>query len=57
MKNYKKDPIRMQVSEAMVLGNTNVATLFTTKKELNSVQLPRVVIDNGECNSDRLHLS
>ena len=37
-----------QVSEAVALGNTKVGTIINTQKELNYVQLPKVVIDNGE---------
>ena len=37
-----------QVSEAVVLGNAKVRTKINTKKEWNYVQLPKVVVDNGE---------
>jgi len=38
-----------QVSEAVALGNAKVGTIIiNTKKEWNYVQLPKVVVDNGE---------
>ena len=40
--------ISRQVSEAVALGNAKVGTIINTKKEWNYVQLPKVVVDNGE---------
>ena len=37
-----------QVSEAVALSNAKVGTIINTKEEWNYVQLPKVVIDNGE---------
>ena len=44
------DAMLRQVSEAVALGNAKVGTIINTKKEWNYVQLPKVVIDNGEDN-------
>ena len=46
--NYRRDAMLRQVSEAVALGNAKVETIINTKKEWNYVQLPRVVVDNGE---------
>ena len=45
---YRRDAMLRQVSEAVALGNAKVGTIINTKKEWNYVQLPKVVVDNGE---------
>ena len=45
---YRRDAMLRQVSKAVALGNAKVGTITNTKKEWNYVQLPKVVIDNGE---------
>ena len=45
---YRRDAMLIQVSEAVTLGNAKVVAIADTKKEWNYVQLPKVVIDNGE---------
>ena len=45
---YRRDAMLRQVSEAVALGKAKVGTITNTKKEWNYVQLPKVVVDNGE---------
>ena len=51
---YKRDAMLRQVSEAVALGNARVRATINTKKEWNYVQLPKVVIDNGECSDQEI---
>ena len=45
---YRSDAMLRKVSEAVALCNTKVGTIINTKKEWNYVQLPKVVVGNGE---------
>ena len=48
---YRRDPMLIQVSEAMALGNAKVGTIINTKKSEIMLKLLKIVIDNGKCSN------
>ena len=45
---YRNDFMLSQIAERVSQDNAPEGTLINTKKEWNHIQLPRVIIDDGE---------